>query len=70
MTLSLILFFKFLCGKFITAYRIKSVSITDKRVRIMSEVLNSVKLIKMYAWEKCFTDTTGTVLFLNQPKCL
>lgn len=39
-----------------TAYfRSKSVNITDTRVRLMSEILESIKLIKMYAWEKHFS---------------
>lgn len=28
--------------------------ITDGRVRTMNEILNSIKLIKMYAWEDSF----------------
>lgn len=28
--------------------------ITDSRVRTMNEILNSIKLIKMYAWEDSF----------------
>ncbi|XP_065575823.1 ATP-binding cassette sub-family C member 5-like isoform X3 [Artemia franciscana] len=31
-----------------------SVKSTDSRVRLMNEVLTSIKLIKMYAWEKIF----------------
>ena len=27
---------------------------TDSRVRTMNEILNSMKLIKMYAWEESF----------------
>lgn len=29
-------------------------TVTDERVRMMNELLNCVKLIKMYAWEKSF----------------
>lgn len=28
--------------------------LTDSRVRTMNEILNSIKLIKMYAWEDSF----------------
>ncbi|XP_011697103.1 PREDICTED: multidrug resistance-associated protein 5-like isoform X5 [Wasmannia auropunctata] len=35
-------------------FRLKSVNITDARVRLMSEILECIKLIKMYAWEKYF----------------
>ena len=29
---------------------------TDKRVSLMNEVINSIRLIKMYAWEIPFTE--------------
>uniref|UniRef100_A0A8C4GXV0 ATP-binding cassette, sub-family C (CFTR/MRP), member 12 n=1 Tax=Dicentrarchus labrax TaxID=13489 RepID=A0A8C4GXV0_DICLA len=32
----------------------KAILITDSRVRTMNEILNSIKLIKMYAWEDSF----------------
>merc|ERR1711892_311954 len=35
--------------------RLKVVTITDKRVTMMSEIINSMRLIKMYAWEQPFT---------------
>ncbi|XP_061163776.1 ATP-binding cassette sub-family C member 5-like [Saccostrea echinata] len=34
--------------------RAKTLKFTDKRVRKMTELINSMKLIKMYAWEKPF----------------
>lgn len=36
-------------------FRSKSVNITDARVRLMSEILECIKLIKMYSWEKYFS---------------
>ncbi|XP_056268746.1 ATP-binding cassette sub-family C member 12-like [Pseudoliparis swirei] len=41
-------------AKLINTYRWKTILITDSRVRTMNEILNSVKLIKMYAWEDSF----------------
>ncbi|KAL6256406.1 hypothetical protein P5V15_012519 [Pogonomyrmex californicus] len=35
-------------------FRSKSVNITDTRVRLMTEILECIKLIKMYSWEKYF----------------
>ena len=32
---------------------------TDKRVKLMNEVLSCIKLIKMYAWEKSFAKVIG-----------
>ncbi|PSN51489.1 Multidrug resistance-associated protein 5 [Blattella germanica] len=34
--------------------RIRTVKVTDQRVGLMSEILNSIRLIKMYAWEDSF----------------
>ncbi|GAB1600015.1 multidrug resistance-associated protein 9-like isoform X1 [Argonauta hians] len=33
----------------------RSTALTDKRVRKMNEVINSIKLIKMYGWEEAFS---------------
>ncbi|KAK7462637.1 hypothetical protein BaRGS_00038317, partial [Batillaria attramentaria] len=39
----------------LTAYlRRKCIFVTDRRVRVMNELLTCIKLIKMYAWEKPF----------------
>ena len=37
-------------------FRRKVVVHTDKRVSLMNEVINSIRLIKMYAWETPFTE--------------
>jgi len=34
--------------------RFKSARVTDKRVRIMNEVISGIRVIKMYAWEYAF----------------
>lgn len=34
--------------------RLKAALITDRRVRIMNEVIVGVRVIKMYAWEYAF----------------
>ncbi|XP_046999518.1 ATP-binding cassette sub-family C member 5-like isoform X1 [Schistocerca americana] len=41
--------------------RISTVKVTDQRVGLMSEILNSIRLIKMYAWEDSFADKIATV---------
>uniref|UniRef100_A0A7N8X1N9 ATP-binding cassette, sub-family C (CFTR/MRP), member 12 n=1 Tax=Mastacembelus armatus TaxID=205130 RepID=A0A7N8X1N9_9TELE len=50
---SIYLIFFFL-AKLITMLRWKAILITDSRVRTMNEILSSIKLIKMYAWEDSF----------------
>ncbi|XP_042072634.1 ATP-binding cassette sub-family C member 12-like isoform X4 [Haplochromis burtoni] len=46
-------------GEYLLAYltnvfKTKAMVIKDKRVHTMTEILNSIKLIKMYAWEESF----------------
>lgn len=36
--------------------RAKAANKTDERVRLMSEIVNGIRLIKMYVWEKPFED--------------
>ena len=40
---------------FTSVLRLRVVTITDKRVTMMSEIINSMRLVKMYAWEQPFT---------------
>ncbi|XP_025154543.1 multidrug resistance-associated protein 5 isoform X3 [Harpegnathos saltator] len=46
---------QFLISRATGYFREKSIGITDSRVRLMSEILECIKLIKMYAWEKYFS---------------
>ncbi|KAI5754630.1 hypothetical protein M8J77_010162 [Diaphorina citri] len=41
-------------SKLTSHYRGKTYSTTDERIKIISEVISFIKLIKMYAWEKNF----------------
>ncbi|KAK9392721.1 multidrug resistance-associated protein 9-like [Crotalus adamanteus] len=43
-----------LMAKLTSVFRRRSVVMTDRRVQITNEILTSIKLIKMYAWEKSF----------------
>ncbi|XP_053403770.1 ATP-binding cassette sub-family C member 5-like isoform X1 [Mercenaria mercenaria] len=42
-------------------YRRKCIVVTDKRVRMMNELLTCIKLIKMYAWEKSFAKAISVI---------
>lgn len=37
-----------------TNCRFKSARVTDKRIRIMNEIIVGIRVIKMYAWEYAF----------------
>ncbi|KAM4554977.1 ATP-binding cassette sub-family C member 5 isoform 2-T2 [Odontesthes bonariensis] len=46
----------------LTAYfRKKCVSVTDRRVRLMNEILGCIKFIKMYCWEDAFAQNIHKV---------
>lgn len=45
---------QFFLARIINKFRWKAMLITDGRVRTMNEILSSIKLIKMYAWEDSF----------------
>ena len=39
----------------------KMAPITDKRVALMNELINSIQLVKMYAWERPFFEKIQSV---------
>uniref|UniRef100_A0A672ZZ09 ATP-binding cassette sub-family C member 5 n=1 Tax=Sphaeramia orbicularis TaxID=375764 RepID=A0A672ZZ09_9TELE len=43
-----------LLAKLINIFKLKAIMLTDSRVRTVNEILSSIKLIKMYAWEESF----------------
>ncbi|XP_070538846.1 ATP-binding cassette sub-family C member 5-like [Ptychodera flava] len=49
------------CGVLAQVIRTKSIKVTDKRVRLVNEILTCVKLIKMYAWEIPFSRTVESI---------
>ncbi|XP_071446221.1 ATP-binding cassette sub-family C member 5-like [Hetaerina americana] len=55
--LIILLFYPLLAviASFTSHIRVKTVKITDQRVSLMSEILNNIRLIKMYAWEDSFS---------------
>ena len=43
------------CVEFIYIIRAKNCKKSDERVSVLTEILNSIKIIKMYCWEIPFT---------------
>uniref|UniRef100_A0A8C2GWP5 ATP-binding cassette sub-family C member 5 n=1 Tax=Cyprinus carpio TaxID=7962 RepID=A0A8C2GWP5_CYPCA len=52
---------QFSIARLIGVFRRRAVSVTDRRVRTMNEVLTCIKLIKMYAWEESFEKTVSDI---------
>ncbi|RWS23251.1 multidrug resistance-associated protein 4-like protein [Leptotrombidium deliense] len=70
----LIFVFLFIAGqsvfaKFTNKFRLSTTKITDSRIKLMSEIINAMKVIKMYAWEHSFAERIATVR-LNEIKQL
>ncbi|XP_075225132.1 ATP-binding cassette sub-family C member 5-like isoform X2 [Lycorma delicatula] len=42
-------------SRWVGHFRAKTMAVGDKRIRLISEILSCIKLIKMYAWEKFFS---------------
>ena len=43
-----------LCIIILYTCRLKSAKVTDKRVRIMNEIISGIRVVKMYAWDYAF----------------
>lgn len=53
-----------LLSKVIFNFRRRAIPVTDERVKLMSEIVTAIKLVKMYAWEKSFAKKiNGICLF-------
>ncbi|KAK6195726.1 hypothetical protein SNE40_001091 [Patella caerulea] len=48
-------------GKLFSRLRLKTAAQTDKRVRIMNEIISGMRVIKMYCWEKPFEELVKKV---------
>lgn len=52
-------------GKLSGSYRLKVARKTDQRISLMSEIINGIKVIKMYTWEKPFAKLVATARSLE-----
>ncbi|XP_063045855.1 ATP-binding cassette sub-family C member 5 isoform X2 [Engraulis encrasicolus] len=50
-----------LASKLTAYFRKRCVTVTDRRVRLMNEILGCIKFIKMYCWEAAFTSNIQKV---------
>ena len=48
-------------GRLFNKYRRQTTQITDKRVRLMNEIISAMKLIKVYCWEQPFAETVDQI---------
>ncbi|KAJ1118458.1 hypothetical protein NDU88_006649, partial [Pleurodeles waltl] len=53
--------FLMLASKLTAHLRRKCIKVTDRRVRIMNEILSCIRFIKMYAWEKPFVQNVQAI---------
>ena len=42
-------------------YRLKAAKVTDKRVKVMNEVITGIRVIKMYGWENAFHELVSRI---------
>ena len=59
--LFLILLVSTLLAKYNTKLRLKAADLTDKRIDKINEILNAIKLIKMFCWEKSYIEAVNTI---------
>ena len=55
-----------LAGQQINKYQRKNMALKDERVKMMNEVLNGIKVLKLYAWEPSFQ--VGGLVILSPGK--
>lgn len=48
--------FQALMGRLFSGVRLRTALLTDSRLKFMSEIINGMRVIKMYAWETPFAD--------------
>ncbi|KAM7177934.1 ATP-binding cassette sub-family C member 4 isoform 3-T3 [Macrochelys suwanniensis] len=48
-------------GKLFSSLRSKTAALTDARIRTMNEVITGMRIIKMYAWEKSFSELVSSI---------
>ena len=60
--LLLIIPLNFIAGQQMNKYQRKNMALKDERVKMMNEVLNGIKVLKLYAWEPSFQVGCSTIV--------
>ena len=42
-------------------FRFKATQLTDRRIKVMNEVITGIRVIKMYSWELPFHDLVTSI---------
>ena len=53
--------FQGVMGRLFNIFRRKTTNITDKRIKLMGEIISAMKLIKVYCWETPFADVIAEI---------
>lgn len=54
-----IFFIQVILGNIVAKQRKKNAAKTDERLRLIQEILTTMKIIKMYTWERFYTQKTN-----------
>lgn len=58
------IFLQYLLSHLTGRFRRYAVTQTDKRIKLVTEILTNIRIIKMYAWEKWFSSQVAGLFFL------
>ena len=42
-------------------FRLKAAIVTDKRIKVMNEIISGIRVIKMYGWEYAFSQLINKI---------
>ncbi|XP_015788147.1 multidrug resistance-associated protein 4-like isoform X1 [Tetranychus urticae] len=48
-------------GKYSDKFRAQTAKLTDKRIKLMEEMISAIRIIKMFTWEKSFADIISEI---------